>query len=546
MKKIYGIYLAYPPTIDLRDQGLGRHLAAFLNGAIESKGAHFIIVCPSWSKKSILALMKAESVPESSFQIIAPAKPIISLQLFDWYQQIISRLKPKKEKTKKVTFLDRFKKTNFYFRKKILTATNILQFLLLGVPVLISFLVISIFSAVDKIVRFLNESFFKQGYIKKSWFFKRIIRPILGIIRSPKDSFTVTGWFKVIEQQETDLMLKLIEGMTEVRAWYSPTAFWPSFNQISRPHLMCVPDVVLTEFPIGFANVGGNRFLDTFKTIEHAIEGGTHFVTYSDHVKKTILVKRYKRKEKHVRVIPHAANTLHQIIEQQAMSSKEIENAYQQHFSNALTKSSLQENGGTAANADLKFIFYASQFRPSKNVITLLRAYQYLLRERFVTHKLILTGKPKVMEEIDQFIIDNQLGHEVLLLSGLSVAELAACYKLADLAVNPSLSEGGCPFTFTEALSVGTPVVMADIPVTTEIINDPGLQQQMLFDPYSWKSLADRIEWALTNRDKLLKQQVHFFDKLAQRTWKDVVNDYINELDRISESVNVEASGQVI
>jgi len=47
---------------------------------------------------------------------------------------------------------------------------------------------------------------------------------------------------------------------------------------------------------------------------------------------------------------------------------------------------------------------------------------------------------------------------------------IAACYKLADLAVNPSLSEGGFPFTFTEALSVGTPVVMARIPVTEEII----------------------------------------------------------------------------
>ncbi|MFD2884495.1 glycosyltransferase [Pseudomonas lini] len=71
-----------------------------------------------------------------------------------------------------------------------------------------------------------------------------------------------------------------------------------------------------------------------------------------------------------------------------------------------------------------------------------------------------------------KFISEHGLQNDVLCLYGLSIQELAACYKLADLAVNPSLSEGGCPFTFTEALSVGTPVVMARIAVTEEILVD--------------------------------------------------------------------------
>ena len=92
-----------------------------------------------------------------------------------------------------------------------------------------------------------------------------------------------------------------------------------------------------------------------------------------------------------------------------------------------------------------------------------------------------------MLPEIAQFIHKHNLQNDVLCLHDLSAQELAACYRLADLAVNPSLSEGGCPFTLTEALSVGTPVVMARIAVTEEVVTDPELQSLMLFDPYDWE-----------------------------------------------------------
>ena len=138
------------------------------------------------------------------------------------------------------------------------------------------------------------------------------------------------------------------------------------------------------------------------------------------------------------------------------------------------------------------------------------------------------------MPEIGDFIRENNLANDVLCLPGLTVPELAACYKLADLAVNPSLSEGGCPFTFGEALSVGTPVVMARIAVTEEVITDPDLQAMMLFDPYVGQDMADRIEWALKNREKLRSVQMEAFKSMSLRTWDAVVADHVRILDRIS------------
>jgi glycosyltransferase involved in cell wall biosynthesis len=119
-------------------------------------------------------------------------------------------------------------------------------------------------------------------------------------------------------------------------------------------------------------------------------------------------------------------------------------------------------------------------------------------------------------------------------LRSLSDQELAACYRLADLAVNPSLSEGGCPFTLTEALSVGTPVVMSRIRVSEEVVTDRGLQGLMFFDPYSWEDIANKIQWALTNRTVLLSLQLPLYERLAERSWSSVVDEYIVLLDQIS------------
>ena len=70
--KNYGIYIAYPPTVDLRHEGLGRYLAAFLKGASAQKDVRFCVVCPSWSRESLSELFEAEGVPASSCHVVSP------------------------------------------------------------------------------------------------------------------------------------------------------------------------------------------------------------------------------------------------------------------------------------------------------------------------------------------------------------------------------------------------------------------------------------------------------------------------------------------
>ena len=84
--KTFGIYLAYPPTLDLRAEGLGRHLAEFLKEAKSCSTAKFVIACPSWMRKSLGDLLEGVGISPDAFEIIGPKDEPMFLKLYQLYQ----------------------------------------------------------------------------------------------------------------------------------------------------------------------------------------------------------------------------------------------------------------------------------------------------------------------------------------------------------------------------------------------------------------------------------------------------------------------------
>ena len=79
--------------------------------------------------------------------------------------------------------------------------------------------------------------------------------------------------------------------------------------------------------------------------------------------------------------------------------------------------------------------------------------------------------------------------------------------------------------------------MMARIPATEEILVEPELAEATLFDGYQWRNIADKIEWALANREKLHALQKKFYDDvISKRTWSMVISEHIAILDRIASS----------
>lgn len=537
MKK-YGIYLAYPPTVDLRHEGLGRYLAEFLKGAQEREDVRFVIACPSWMQDGLLKLFESAGVYAEHIDILTPRKKPLLLSAHQRYLAFKYR---SRQPSRWLSLVNALKETAStwirYLEKRLVSTRSIFTIVMLGIVVL-PFITIQMIGQVLLAIRALIRFVVRQTLSKIAGIsiLRRYRAHLSKLITQPKENTIATRLYRLMEESEAALVCAMIGTRKDISAWFSPTAFWPHFNQIPTPRLMCLPDVVLSQFPVGFSQVGGNRFLENFKQVEKSIKGGEYFVTYSQDVKWRTLVERYHIDPELITVVAHGANRLDDLVVVSGFSDNDAAtNALcRSLFRRSLLKAVNNEYASIFNGDDTRFIFYASQFRPNKNVLSLLKAYEYLLRRRYISYKLVLTGNPNVLPEVGAFIKEHHLENDVLCLHGLTVQELAACYRLADLAVNPSLSEGGFPFTFTEALSLGTPVAMARIPVTEEILNDPIVQQNTLFDPYDWKDMADRIEWALQNRSELLEIQRPLYDQLAQRSWRRVVDEYIAILDRIA------------
>jgi hypothetical protein len=535
--KQFGIYLAYAPTVKLEHQGLGRYLANFLKAATRRSDIRVVVACPSWMRAPLLKMCDSENISLDGFDIISPSERPLLLRIHERYVQ---------RKTA-ASWTDRIlrwrraataagERHRFLIERELATSRSIWRLLLLAVYVtagciLVSPIVLLIIAKKVSVRIWLAIT----SRLMKSPDVQQTVDRAKITLTEPKNEAVALRLYRFMEQHETDLLVEMINRRTNVEAWYSPTAFWPSFNEIKAPRVMCVPDVVLRDFPVGFSRVGGDRFLENFQMVEAAIDGCNHFITYSNDVKWNTLVDKYGVLAENIAVVHHAVNDLRELVDVKVSSDERTTSRLYAEalFRMALNKATNPAYAGSFANASAKFIFYPSQFRPSKNVISLLRAYSYLSKERYLGHKLILTGNPGDMPEIDAFIHEHNLANDVLCLHGLTTPELAACYRLADLGVNPSLSEGGCPFTFGEALSVGTPVVMSKIAVTEEVIKDAEVRSVMLFDPYDWRSMANRIEWAIQNRDALLGRQLDVFRSIASRTWDDVVADHVDILNRL-------------
>jgi len=529
--KRYGIYLDWGPVSDLRAEGLGRQLASFLKGAAERPDVRFVIACPSWGREQVRELCEAEHVPQGHFDLLSPEQMPLSLRIYRTFEDLRHRKRPPRRLRFRALWagLDRVR---IRVERRLVSTRSpaeLTALIIVFMPVLVVFALWELVCAVRRPVRHLMRRAARHLRAVRA-------RRLRGLPCLPLPQIQIwRRFYRHLEQTETDLLIAMIDRRADIVAWYCPTAFWPQFNRIRAQRLLCVPDVVVSAFPVGFELGGGQPLFEDFQQLQTAIRGAEQVVTYSEHVKWEIVVRDYELDPDRVHVVPHAAQELLGPIKVSGTADSDVAtDAFcRQLLLRALDTAPNPDYAADFRNDRVEFIFFASQFRPNKNVVTLLRAFEYLLRARYTGVKLILTGVWE-NEQVRGFVEAKRLSHDVLFVHNVPLQQLAALYRLARVAVNPSLSEGGFPFTFSEALSVGTPVVMSRIAVTEEAVTDPDLQAAMLFDPYDWRDMALRIEWALKHRTDLLEMQKPLFDRIARRSWRHVVDDHIDILDRIA------------
>jgi glycosyltransferase involved in cell wall biosynthesis len=537
--KKYGIYLAYGPRVDLRTEGLGRHLAEFLKASRNFEDTKFVIAAPRWLDVPLRDLLENFDLDVRDFEVVAPRRPSLLSLLYG----AVTAISDRRKMVEKRIGRGRLRKVKQYLYSK--TRLMALSAARSRNPfVAIVSLVLAIIAAPIVLVGAVVASIVGALLLKP---LRRMrLRSRLVLV---KRKLNAGGWltklnhnaYRLMCDAEASAVADEANKLRDVEAWYAPTAFWPEFNRIQGPRLLCVPDVVPVHYSVAFATEepNGDRRLHDFKRIEATIEGGDRFVTYSSEIRDGTLVDRFHIDPDRVDVIPHGANRLDHLVNITGFANDDeaTDTLSAQHLWGALAKTVNNEHARWYTSKELGFIFYASQIRPNKNVMTLLRAYHHLRRTKNLPYKLLMTGEWRGSADVMRFMNENRLHDDVLFVRGLSEKELAACYRLATLAINPSLAEGGMPFTLTESVSVGTPVVMADIPVSREIIVDETVADRTFFDGFDYRDMARAILEALSDVGGLYALQRGFYDRrLASRSWREVVREYIGALEKCAAS----------
>jgi glycosyltransferase involved in cell wall biosynthesis len=157
---------------------------------------------------------------------------------------------------------------------------------------------------------------------------------------------------------------------------------------------------------------------------------------------------------------------------------------------------------------DDEFILYVGTIEPRKNLITLVKAFEEVLRSTNLRPQLVIAGKKGwLTDELFTYIESAKLGDRIHLTGYLGDDELRALYSACGVMVYPALYEGaGLPTL--EAMACGAPVVTTNTPAISEMVGD----KARLFSPTDFRALAQHIVELLTTpaaRESMSRAGIH-------------------------------------
>lgn len=537
-----GIFLCYPPKTDYKKEGLGRYLAGLVMCFLKTDN-EVSIACPGWSKDALEDLFIDYGVEPNKVNFVLSQKTTFLMKIAVWYlsrkettsQSLLYVLF--KQLKAKLTILNRTIKNILI---KPLFASTMLLFILLClidfiiiVPLLPLFILYALFLAFKRIIIKL-WCYSKDNYLGR--LISRVRNAHESIVGHNKRGLMRDRILSIIFNNSLIITREWLVHMINIKyankvdIWYSPSIFWPEFNKIKGVKAVNAPDLVTTVFPTICAD--NKFFADGLPACISTIENGKFFITYSKFLKESQLCMKFAKKPENVVAIPALQNVMNEYLDIDDFNLKNSFDSVEQkafaiHILNSVRANSVYANEyiETFDFSETKYIFYASQWRPYKNILTLIKAYEVLLRKKYCNIKLFLTCRI-VDDEAEKYVFDHRLQYDVLFFYSVSSQQLAALYKCAELVVNPTLYEGGFPWTFGEGMSVGTPSIMSDIPQVREVVNGWDLEDY-IFDPDDHIALAEKIMFAIDHKQEAYGRQLPLYKHLISRTPEIIAQEYI-------------------
>ncbi len=177
------------------------------------------------------------------------------------------------------------------------------------------------------------------------------------------------------------------------------------------------------------------------------------------------------------------------------------------------------------------YILYVGNAHPHKNVESLINAMEYV-KEKMPKLKLVLLGTdsffyPKIKQYIDQ----KRLHEEIYIPGEIPNKDIAAWYHFACFFISASHMEGfGIPPL--EAMSVGCPGLLSDIPVFHEINQDAAVY----FDQTNPEKIAHAIIKLVTDKKLLAQKSILGYEQVKKYSWEKMTRETVETYHQVLSS----------
>jgi glycosyltransferase involved in cell wall biosynthesis len=176
------------------------------------------------------------------------------------------------------------------------------------------------------------------------------------------------------------------------------------------------------------------------------------------------------------------------------------------------------------------YILFVGTQEPRKNLVRLVRAFEGLIGETGLPHRLVLAGRAGWKNEpLDRAIEASPARERICRTGYVADGELACWYAGADVLVYPSLEEGfGLPPL--EAMALGTPVVMSDCPAHLEVAADAALT----VNPYDVPGMVAAMASVLTRPALADQLREEGRARAARFSWEEAARRHVAVYERVA------------
>ena len=162
------------------------------------------------------------------------------------------------------------------------------------------------------------------------------------------------------------------------------------------------------------------------------------------------------------------------------------------------------------------FILFVGTVEPRKNLITLVRAFDELIRTTELRPQLVVAGqKGWLTDDLYAHVEQSEIKNRILFTGYVSDEDLASLYSSCTVSVYPSLYEGfGLPPL--EAMACGAPVITSRIPVIMETASGAA----RLIEPTNLQELTAALVELLTDPNAREHYASVGQQRAAEFTWE--------------------------